>query len=132
MVVSLVQWPAVKCLFNCRISGASTDSRYNVTRSFISIWHRRPSGPGIQKICLKSIPKSTWSSISFEILWSTHKWVHGRKDVLGKIFVSLCIFARNSFTTLFYVKWKSGFKERCKVDENWQCNGKCKITQKIR
>ena len=99
MVVSLVQWPAVKGLFNCRISGASTDSRYNVTRSFISIWHRRPSGPGIQKICLKSIPKSTWSSISFEILWSTHKWVHGRKDVLGKIFVSLCIFARNSFTT---------------------------------
>ena len=58
MVVSLVRWPEVKSIFNCRIWGASTDSRYNLTRSFVSIWHRRPFGLGIQRICLKSIPTS--------------------------------------------------------------------------
>ena len=37
MTGSLVQWHALIGIFNCRISGTSTNKRYNVIRNFVSI-----------------------------------------------------------------------------------------------
>ena len=37
MTVSLVQWRALIGIFNCRISGTSTNDRYNLIRKFVSI-----------------------------------------------------------------------------------------------
>ena len=37
MTVSLVQWCALIGFFNCRISGISTNSRYNLIRKFVSM-----------------------------------------------------------------------------------------------
>ena len=37
MTVSLVQWRALIGIFNCRISGTSTDNRYNLMRKFVSM-----------------------------------------------------------------------------------------------
>ena len=37
MTVSLVQWHALIGIFNCQISGTSTNNRYNLIRKFVSI-----------------------------------------------------------------------------------------------
>ena len=37
MTVSLVQWRALVGIFNCRISGTSTNNRYNHIRNFVSM-----------------------------------------------------------------------------------------------
>ena len=37
MTVSLVQWRALIGIFNCRISGTSTNNRYNLIRNFVSM-----------------------------------------------------------------------------------------------
>ena len=38
MMVSLVQWRALIGIFNCRISGTSTNNRYNFIRKFVSMF----------------------------------------------------------------------------------------------
>ena len=37
MTVSLVQWRALVGIFNCPISGTSTNNRYNLIRKFVSM-----------------------------------------------------------------------------------------------
>ena len=37
MTISLVQWLALIGIFNCRISGTSTNNRYNLIRNFVSM-----------------------------------------------------------------------------------------------
>ena len=37
MTVSLVQWRALIGVFNCQISGTSTNNRYNLIRKFVSM-----------------------------------------------------------------------------------------------
>ena len=37
MTVCLIQWRASKGIFNCRISGTSTNNRYNFLRNFVSM-----------------------------------------------------------------------------------------------
>ena len=38
MTVSLVQWRALIGISNCRISGTSTNNRYNLIRKFVSMF----------------------------------------------------------------------------------------------